>query len=212
MDEAKDTKERLLDAAEQLFARQGYHNTSLRAITAEAGANLAAVNYHFGSKEALMGAVVERRLLPLNALRLQRLEAAVACARRDGRPPAVAELLLAFVEPTLKFKEASRGARHFITLIGRAVSDPADPVRRKFMALIGPVLARLFALLREARPDIPPEVLQLRLFFSISSLAHAMMMDETWPSLAENVSLRHDAKTLVAQLVPFLTAGLEAAP
>jgi len=210
MDEGRDTKERLLDAAEQLFARQGYHNTSLRAITGEAAANLAAVNYHFGSKEGLMGAVVERRLVPLNALRVQRLDAAAATAKREERPPLVAELLLAFVDPTLKFKESSRGARNFITLIGRAISDPADPVRGKFIAMIGPVLARLFALLREALPEIPPYVLQLRLFFAISSLAHAMMMDESWPSLAENIPLRHDAQTLVAQLVPFLTAGMEA--
>ena len=53
-----DTKERILDAAERLFAREGFHNTSLRAITGEADVNLAAVNYHFGSKEALLDAVI----------------------------------------------------------------------------------------------------------------------------------------------------------
>ena len=59
-----DTKERILDAAEQLFGEHGPSDTSLRAITAAAGVNLAAVNYHFGSKEKLIEAVLSRRLEP----------------------------------------------------------------------------------------------------------------------------------------------------
>ena len=64
-----DTKQKLLDVAEHLFAVRGYHNTSLRMITAAAEVNLAAVNYHFGGKEGLLAAVFSRRLLPLNELR-----------------------------------------------------------------------------------------------------------------------------------------------
>ena len=61
-----DTRERLLDAAKYLFAQRGVDATSLRHITAEAAANLASVNYHFGSKEALFRAVFVRRIGPVN--------------------------------------------------------------------------------------------------------------------------------------------------
>ena len=82
-----DTKTRILDAAENLFAARGYHNTSLREITKEAGVNLAAVNYHFGSKEALLRAVIKRRLVPLNQVRTRRLHEVREKARREKRRP-----------------------------------------------------------------------------------------------------------------------------
>ncbi|MEJ2200328.1 MAG: TetR family transcriptional regulator, partial [Desulfuromonadaceae bacterium] len=82
-----DTKERILDAAEELFARQGFHATSLRAITGGAQVNLAAVNYHFGSKDGLLEAVFSRRLTPLNQERQRRLEAVREAARAAGTPP-----------------------------------------------------------------------------------------------------------------------------
>ena len=72
------TRERILNAAELLFVEQGFEATSLRQITTKAAANLAAVNYHFGSKQALIREVFERRLRVLNAERLAQLDAAVA--------------------------------------------------------------------------------------------------------------------------------------
>ena len=72
---ARNTKDIILDAAEALFAEQGFTSTSLRNITAKAGVNLAAVNYHFGSKNALIAAIFERRIIPMNRIRLARLEA-----------------------------------------------------------------------------------------------------------------------------------------
>src|SRR5207249_7612515 len=68
-----DTKLRILDAAERLFAQQGF-DVSIRAITDEAGVNLAAVNYHFQSKEALLDAIIARRIEPVNKRRLEMLD------------------------------------------------------------------------------------------------------------------------------------------
>ena len=208
----KSTKTRLLDAAELLFATHGFHNTSLRAITAKAGANLAAVNYHFGCKEALMAAVLERRLIPLNTLRLQRLDQVATAAAQNQRRPAVRDILLAFIAPTLKFKESSGGAKNFITLIGRAITEPDDPIKTKFIEMIGPLIFRVFTMLCEALPLMPRETLHTRLFFALGGLSHAMMMDGRWPTLDPAMKTRHDAKTLIAQLVPFIAAGLEATP
>ncbi len=121
-----DTKQRLLDAAERLFARQGFHNTPLRDITAEAGANVAAVNYHFGSKEGMIEAVLARRLEPLNAERRARIEAVRAAARERDAAPEVAEVVRAFVEPTFRLLEQGPGGRDFAVLVGRVLAEP-DP-------------------------------------------------------------------------------------
>ena len=83
------TKDRILDAAESLFMEHGFEATSLRSITAAAGVNLAAVNYHFGSKEELFQAVLTRRLDPMNQERvdlLDRFERDAAPAPRRLRP------------------------------------------------------------------------------------------------------------------------------
>ena len=72
---AIETKNRILDAAERLFADFGYKATSLRDITSEAGVNLASVNYHFGSKEALLAALLERNFAPVNRRRIELLDA-----------------------------------------------------------------------------------------------------------------------------------------
>jgi AcrR family transcriptional regulator len=82
---AQDTRERILDAAEREFAENGLQATSLRTITAAAEANLASVNYHFGSKDGLVKAVFARRLEPLNEARLALLADCESSA--GGEPP-----------------------------------------------------------------------------------------------------------------------------
>ena len=94
------TRQRILDAAEKLFARHGFESTSLRSIIASAGVNLAAIHYHFRSKEGLIGAVIERRFAPVNDERLRLL--AEYESQADGRVPLVEEILEAFLAPMLR--------------------------------------------------------------------------------------------------------------
>src|SRR5689334_12024668 len=103
------TKDRILDTAERLFARDGVEATSLRAITTEAGVNLAAVNYHFQSKEALLHAVIARRVGPMNTRRIELLNAVEARAFGDLLP--VAQVLDAFLRPV--FEMFATNAKEF---------------------------------------------------------------------------------------------------
>src|SRR5271155_3887739 len=91
---AVDTKTRILDAAEKLFGQNGFDATSLRDITAEADVNLAAVNYHFQSKDSLIQAVIARRVEPVNQKRCEMLAAA-------GPNPSIEQILLAFLSPLI---------------------------------------------------------------------------------------------------------------
>ncbi len=206
----RDTKTRILDGAEQLFAREGFHNTSLRALTALAQVNLASVNYHFGSKEALLQAVIERRLIPLNALRGEKIEQVLQTAQKKGIPPAAGDLLRAFIEPTLEFRNSSAGARDFIALIGRSLSEPDETVRSCFLERVMPTFQQLFGGLCKALPTLPPPILLTRLQFIMGTMSHVMCMGtlSTFNNPALPPAL--DQQELIDQLLKYALAGLEA--
>lgn len=205
----KDTKERILDAAERLFAWDGYHSTSLRKITKDAEANVAAVNYHFGSKEELIKAVISRRLLPLNELRSKRLAQVREEAEAKNEKPRIQEVLGAFIEPTLRFRESGPGARAFVSLVGRALTEPDDTVRNIFLELIQPLIHQLFELAAAALPGTPRDLLFWRLHFVIGSLTHTMhCMDKSL--LPPDASKQPDAKTLTSIIIAYAAPGMEA--
>ncbi len=204
-----DTKTRILDGAEQMFAREGFHNTSLRALTRLAEVNLASVNYHFGSKKALLKAVIERRLLPLNAVREEKIGTVLALASQNSRPPTAEALLRAFIEPTLEFRNIGPGAQEFTFLIGRASSDPDETIRNCFVELILPLFQLLFKGLREALPQLSPEILLARLHFILGSMNHVMCMD-SHPVSPASLPASFKSKALTDQLLKFVLAGLEA--
>lgn len=205
-----DTKVRILDAAERLFGSDGFHATSLRTITSRAGVNLAAVSYHFGSKEALLEAVFERRLIPLNALRLERLEQVLADARVAGVRPAAREVLRAFIAPTLEFRASEPGADAFSALVGRAFAEADETVRATFLRHIQPVFLRLFEALAAALPEHPRQQLFWRLQFALGSVSHTLCMGGRLRIVPPGVDPDCDHRELTAQLLTFVTAGLEA--
>src|SRR5437870_13817135 len=110
------TSTRILDAAEELFMQHGFEGTSMRLLTTKAGVNLAAVNYHFGSKHALIEAVFRRRLDPMNVARIAELEKLEA-QERASSPEAI---ICAFSTPGLRLLEGAKGGgRNFARLLGR---------------------------------------------------------------------------------------------
>jgi AcrR family transcriptional regulator len=205
-----DTKERILDAAEELFARQGFHATSLRAITGGAEVNLAAVNYHFGSKEALLEAVFERRLTPLNCERRARLEAVRITASAAGRPPRAEELLRALVEPTLRLYESGPGASSFILLVGRALSGSDELVRKTFLQQMGALFTLLLELLGQALPQLPKNQLFWRLQFALGATGHALRWAGGGVELPGGFSPPASVEELIDMVVGFTAAGMEA--
>ncbi|WP_298036150.1 TetR/AcrR family transcriptional regulator [uncultured Desulfuromonas sp.] len=202
------TKERILDAAERLFAREGFHTTSLRAITSRAGANLAAVNYHFGSKEALLEAVFERRLVPLNRERRERLEQVLEAAREQRRPPLAETALRAFIEPALRFRDSSPGARDFTTLVGRALTETEDTVRDLFIGHMEPVFILLLETLCQALPDRPKNLIFWRLRFALGAMSQAMC-PATEKIPAPGIDTACETEEIIAMLIPFVSAGME---
>jgi AcrR family transcriptional regulator len=206
------TKERILDAAEHLFARQGYPGASLREITALAGVNLAAVNYHFGSKENLVEAVIERRIVPLNQVRLDRLARVKTEARRQNRLPRVADILGAFIEPTLRFLEESPGGRDFSFIVARAQTDPDTTIRNFFFGLVFPLFREFFDALCAALPGRPKNQVFMRLRFVLGAMSHVIMTRmhaETVVGRLLEDCRECSGDELLAELLPFVTRGME---
>jgi AcrR family transcriptional regulator len=203
------TKEKILDAAEGLFMEHGFEATSLRAITAAAVVNLAAVNYHFGSKEELFQAVLTRRLDPMNQKRvdlLTRLE-------RDAAPDALPcdRILSAMFIPALELaRDPERGGKNFLRLLGRAYADPA-PFIRKFLAeQYAVMIARFKAAFGRALPDLPKKELSWRLHFIMGALSYTLAGTDALRLIAELTPAEGgNDELLLRRLAPFLLAGLE---
>lgn len=205
-----ETKQRILDAAEALFASEGYHATSLRGITAAAKVNLAAVNYHFGSKESLLEAVIMRRLGPLNEARLAQLDAVLKQAATAGRTPGCREILRSFVEPTLRLRNQGAHAEAFISLIGRTLAEPRGVAMSIFSRQMEPLMSRLFQALSQSMPGVSRQNLFWQVHFAIGSLSHLMRCHERHSLVPSGVSIDTPVDDLIELFLDFTTAGMEA--
>ncbi len=205
-----DTKEKMLRAAESLFSQHGFSATSVRMITAEADVNLAAMHYHFGSKEKLMAELFAWRLDPLNQERLQLLDQCEAEAGEE--PPALEKILEAFIGPPIRLsRDPERGGVLFMRLLGRAFTEPSDRTRQIVYNQFGQVIRRFSAALSAALPHLSPEELFWRFHFMVGAMAHTIhtMADEhQLHKLSGGVCHQADVDTTVNRLVPFLAAAL----
>lgn len=206
-----DTKQRILDAAEHLFARDGYHPTSLRSITTEANVNLAAVNYHFGSKESLLEAVIVRRLNPLNEIRLGQLEALLEKTERAGETLSCRDVLRTFVEPTLRLRLMGSDREDFVALIGRILAEPRGVAMTIFLHHMEPLMNRLFQSLALSLPDLSRQTLFWRVHFVFGSLSHIMRYHERHALVPDDVNVDMPVEDLVELFLDFATAGMEEA-
>ena len=198
MNDKVDTKSRILDSAEKLFGMNGFDATSLRDITTAADVNLAAINYHFQSKDSLIDAIVARRIQPVNKKRFELLEAA-------GPSPTVEQILTAFMAPVMQVKVDA-----VVPLIGRILSNPELFVERVFHKHLAPVSQRFVEVLSKALPELPPSELLWRLHFSIGVMTHTMLWGRIFPKITNGVCDISDREALLERAVTFVAAGFRA--
>jgi AcrR family transcriptional regulator len=206
-----DTKTRILDAAEILFMEHGFEATSLRSLTAAAGVNLAAVNYHFGSKEELFQAVLTRRLDPMNQERIDLLEKLEREA--GGKPPSCEKILFAMLIPALRLaRDERRGGKNFLRLVGRAYADPAPFIRHFLSAQYAGMIGRYKEAFGRALPHLSKQELTWRLHFVMGALSYTLAGTDALKLFAQVAPDRDkdDDELLLQRLAPFLVAGLKA--
>ncbi|MCA1714165.1 MAG: TetR family transcriptional regulator [Gammaproteobacteria bacterium] len=163
------TKDRILGAAEELFAQQGFAATSLRQVTSRADVNIAAVNYHFGSKENLVTEVFRRRMDEMSAQRLSQLQTAIQL-----HPGDLEQVLAAFVEPALAMAQDRHGGGAFIRVIARAYAEKNDALRKFLSNQYGHVLRQFAKAIAACVPGLSKEALYWRLDFLSGALTYAM--------------------------------------
>lgn len=209
---ASDTKNTILDAAESLFARNGFAKTSLRSITARASVNLASVNYHFGSKQALIEAVFARRLVPMNAERLNRLRSLED--RYDAAHIPLDALVRAFIGPALELsRDQEHGGGPFIQLLGRSFAEPLPDLQEEVRAMYDEVIGRFKTAFARILPHLPGDELYWRLHFMVGTLAYCMAGTDMMRLIAScRMCDPLDTDALLERLTQYLAAGLQAAP
>jgi AcrR family transcriptional regulator len=201
-----DTRSRILDAAEKLLVQHGLDATTLRMITTAARANLAAVNYHFGSKEALIEAVFRRRLTWLNEQRIAALDALEAEAR--GAPLKPRQIVESFFGVAIRLAADRNGGRTFMRLLGRTYTEPTEFVRSFLAEEYATVIARYKAAFFKALPDVPQEEFLWRFHFMMGALSYAISGTDALRMLGPIDDSDPDA--LYARLMSFLIGGLRA--
>jgi len=210
---SRDTKERLLDAAERLFGERGFEGTSLRAVTQAAGTSVSAAHYHFGSKEALLRATLLRRVEPINRRRLAVLDALEA----SGATPSVEALLDAYLRPVFEARAAKGAptdpARNPARMVAaRLYSDPPELVAALKRELFSEVSGRLLDALARALPDRPRSELVLGLQLLVGVMVHVLSGNLEDVPHWDGGPRALDDEALLERMVAFVAAGLRALP
>ncbi len=200
-----DTKERLLDTAERLFAERGVKETSVREITKEAGSNLASVNYHFSSKYGLIRAVIARRIEPLNMRRFELLDTYEAEA--GDTPLPIERILYALIAPSIEMYLENP---NFLRLAGRMISDPDKDLHRIFASQLDQVFLRVRDLLMPALPNLPESELLWRMHFTIGAMIHTWTNHSDLELRSGGICKITDIREMVGRLINFCEAGLKA--
>lgn len=215
MAEAKsvDTRERILDAAERLFMSHGYEGTSMRQITSEASVNLAAVNYHFGSKESLMQEVFRRRLDWLNEERMRVLDTMEIEAA--GSPLKPSQIVDGFFGTLLRMaNDEQRGGITFLRLLGRTLTDPSEFIRTFLAHEYASVVDRYKEALFKAIPDVPKAEIVWRFHLMLGATSYAIAGTDALQLITdwqiEEVDLMDRIDRLLPRLMSFLLGGLRA--
>ena len=169
-------------------------------------ANLAAVNYHFGSKEELVLAVICRWIRPLNRKRLDLLE---ALENRDAESPSVAEIAEAFVRPALEmYRQSEQSKAVFLRLLGRCMLETREGVSSEILEEFREVIDRFGVAIRRCVPQLSPQDVTMRMMFMAGSMVHTILNLDKLEAFHGKQFAQPSTERLIKQLVEFVSAGL----
>ena len=199
----EDTRERIIRAAEVLFARNGYSATSLRQITDTAGVNIAAVNYHFGTKENLLTEILDRVVGPINAERLDLLDQAEATGS-----PGLTEVLTAFLVPDLHVLDRLRARDPELPrFVSRMYTEGSGLMEQMMGRQFAETQRRFYTAFRNALPHLGPEEIVWRLGCVVGIIVYLFAGVETsgMPSMI-GADPDQNLARLLSVTVPVMTA------
>jgi AcrR family transcriptional regulator len=201
------SKRKLLDAAEQLFADKGFEAVSVRDITGLAKTNVASVNYYFGSREALLGMVMMRYMIPVTQERLARLEALEK--KWSGKPAPLEEIIEALVRPLMtQVRKSELSERLFYKLIGRIFAQQADQLPAPIEEQLRQVIDRFRRAFEKALPTLISEDLVWRMHFMAGGMIHMLTHRDVLNRLTSGSSGAPSMEAILSRFIRFVAAGL----
>jgi len=212
---SRTTRERIIESAEQLFAEQGFAGTSLRSIIADAGVNLAAVHYHFGSKDELILEVLQDKIRPVNEERARRL----AALESSSDEPTLEGILACFIEPALRVGRDAKESAVFKRLVSRLHLDAEPEIESRLMAMFFETAARFVSALAKAAPHLGREEVAWRMQLCIGSMLYTMLHGDRIEQVLNRVRAEEspdrpggglDTDEAIGMLVSFLAGGFRA--
>ena len=203
-----ETVERILDVAETRFAEKGFAETSLRTITSRAGVNLAAVNYHFGSKKVLIQAVFTRFLDPF----VGGIKAALDRFEESDMTPGLEALIALLGQEALKVKpRGDNNIKVFMKLLALAFNQTQGHLRHHLKQAYGSVFSRYMNLVMQAAPNLPTQELYWRINFMMGSVIFTMSGFDALNAISdEDYGLTTTIEDTLNRLGPFLVSGMRA--
>jgi len=209
---AGDTRERVLAAAMQVFAERGFDGATLREITAMAGANIAAVNYYFRSKDELIRHVLDVYVRPIMVSRLEALD---ECERLAGeRGPDLEAVVEALVLPMVYLSRDQRGGRALIRLLLQSRALPRDATRSFTYQTFDPILHRFADAIGRAVPALGREDIYWRIDFAVGAMMQILTDSDSGSrrlaKLSGGLCDTDDNDAIAAQLVAFIVGGFQA--
>jgi AcrR family transcriptional regulator len=206
---SQETRQRIIEAAEKLFARRGIEGVSIRDITQAAGVNLAAINYHFGTKSALAADVFKHCIDPLNRRRLELLDKVEKTT--GSKPPKLEAVLEAMIRPAVERGfDQEQDSETFLRLTGRCLSEPNAEIEILVRAHFEKLIRRFDAAFLRALPGLEPEELFWRIKFMVGALHYSLLTCGKQKNLPPKMRKTLDAEGLIQRLVTFTAAGLRA--
>jgi AcrR family transcriptional regulator len=206
-DEPIDTRTRLMRIGERMFAEQGYNQVSLRQLTAAARVNLAAVNYHFGSKEGLVEAIFDYRCRHMNEERLERL---AACAEGNDRPPLLEQMIAAYIAPALSSTTEAAGGATFTRLRAMLAVEHNELARKLIAKHFDAISSRFVTALMVMLPHLSRAELFWRFHFLLGALYFTMTNPTRIAHLSRGLCDATDVNAVMREMVPFVAAGFRA--
>ena len=205
---SQQTRLQIIQAAEKIFAQGGYRAMTLREVTNEAQVNLAAVNYHFGSKANLMRALSRDRFAPINEQRMKLLNAAIGKHAPDPVP--LSEIYDALFRPLFTgVASAPVNDTTLMQIIGRALTEPADFMRSLHKEFFAELSRRFIIEIHRACPELTEEQIQYRFFLSISTMIGAVIEQVRLETISGGKLDGTNLDRILRELTAYVAAGFE---
>lgn len=206
-DSGSSTRERILAAGELLFAEHGYAAASLREVTELAGVNLAAVHYHFGSKEGLFTEMLRARIEPINRRRVEMLEGALA--ESGGGPLSLEALFRIILRPLADALEGEGGLdRTFLRLISRSMTEPSEFIQEAHRRFFTEMRTRFAGEMQRAWPVGDAEEMAWMVYLASAAMVGAIVQYPKLKPMFPQIREPENIHAMVERLVDFLVAGV----